>query len=73
MCKDILAIIQSLQEPTKSVVNLYIIDGFKHREIAEMLGISEGNSKWHLNKGRNQIKTALTLESERLERINEHR
>jgi RNA polymerase sigma-70 factor (ECF subfamily) len=35
------------------------VDGFKHKEIAEMLSISEGTSKWHLNSAREKLKDLL--------------
>ena len=43
--KELLRIIQQLPDGYRVVFNLYIIDGFNHREIAEKLGISEGTSK----------------------------
>lgn len=67
--KDILSLIQSLSEPTRTVINLYIIDGYKHKEISEMLDMSEGNSRWHLNKGRNFIKQYLEREEKILDKV----
>lgn len=45
-----------LPEATKKVFNLYAIDGYSHKEISEMLSISEGTSKWHLNAARQKLK-----------------
>lgn len=56
---DILALISQLPPATKEVFNLYAIDGFSHKEIAELLKISEGTSKWHLNSGRQKLKELL--------------
>lgn len=50
--KDLLLIIQSLPEGYRTVVNLFMVEGFMHKEIAEMLGISEGTSKSQLSKGK---------------------
>jgi RNA polymerase sigma-70 factor (ECF subfamily) len=36
----------------RTVLNLYIIEGYGHAEIAEMLGISEGTSKSQLSRAR---------------------
>ena len=49
------------QLPTVSrqVFNLYAIDGWKHREIAEQLHISEGTSKWHVNHARQLLQAML--------------
>jgi RNA polymerase sigma-70 factor (ECF subfamily) len=43
--KDLLEVINSLPTGFKAVFNLYAIEGFTHKEIAEMLSISEGTSK----------------------------
>lgn len=52
--------ITKLPPASQQVFNLYFIDGFKHKEIAEMLSISEGTSKWHLNSAREKLKEMLT-------------
>lgn len=57
--KDLRNLLNSLPEMTGKVFNLYAIDGFKHREIAEMLGMSEGTSKWHVNEARRRLKVQL--------------
>lgn len=44
---------------SRQVFNLYIVDGYKHREIAEMLEFSEGTSKWHLNAAREKLKDMI--------------
>ncbi len=49
---DLQALIDSLPDGYKMVFNLYIIEGYKHQEIAEMLGISEGTSKSQLSHAR---------------------
>ena len=51
--------IAKLPAASQQVFNLYYIDGYKHREIAEMLGISDGTSKWHLNFAREKLKEML--------------
>jgi RNA polymerase sigma-70 factor (ECF subfamily) len=52
-------LLKSLPAMTEKVFNLYAIDGFKHKEIAEMLAISEGTSKWHVSDARKRLKLAL--------------
>lgn len=54
--KHLLDQINLLPEATRKVFNLFAIDGFGHKEIAELLGISEGTSKWHLNAARQKLK-----------------
>jgi RNA polymerase sigma-70 factor (ECF subfamily) len=43
--KDLLEVINSLPTGFKAVFNLYAIEGFTHKEISELLSISEGTSK----------------------------
>lgn len=51
--------IAQLPPASQQVFNLYFIDGYKHREIAELLNISEGTSKWHLNWAREKLKEMI--------------
>lgn len=57
--KDILAIIQKLSPAYRTVFNLYVMDGFKHEEIAAQLNISVGASKSNLAKARMNIQKML--------------
>ena len=43
--KELLEMIQDLPDGCQVIFNLFAIEGYKHHEIAEMLGISEGTSK----------------------------
>ena len=58
-CAQIYAEIDKLPEATKKVFNLFVIDGYSHKEIAVMLEISEGTSKWHLNAARQKLKEQI--------------
>lgn len=51
--------IARLPAVSQRVFNLYVIDGFTHPEIADMLEISEGTSKWYLNKARNTLQEMI--------------
>ena len=53
--KDILSFIDTLPKGRRTVFNMYFIEGYKHQEIAEVLNITEGASKAHLNKARMQL------------------
>lgn len=57
--KEVIAAIQQLPEGYREVLNLFIVDGFSHKEISKMLGISEPNSKLRLNRARNMLKEKL--------------
>ena len=52
-------LIAQLPPASQQVFNLYFIDGYKHKEIADMLEISEGTSKWHINSAREKLKKML--------------
>ena len=54
--------VEKLPESTKVVFNLFAIDGFSHKEIGEMLGISEQTSKWHTKMARKKLKEQLKME-----------
>lgn len=57
--EDIQALIDSLPDGYKMVFNLYAIEGFKHQEIAKMLGISEGTSKSQLSHARKMLQEQI--------------
>jgi RNA polymerase sigma-70 factor (ECF subfamily) len=50
--QDLLHEIQQLPLGYRTVFNLYVIDGYSHKEIAEQLGITENTSKTQLRKAR---------------------
>ncbi|MFE3846582.1 RNA polymerase sigma factor [Flavobacterium sp. LB3P45] len=52
---DMQFLIDSLPDGYKMVFNLYVIEGFKHHEIASMLGINEGTSKSQLSHARKML------------------
>ena len=56
---EVLQLVQKLPTATQTVFNLYVIEGFNHREIGGILGISDGTSKWHLSEARRQLKQLL--------------
>lgn len=50
--QDLLKLVQKLSPGYRTIFNMYVIEGFTHREIAEMLNISEGTSKSQLARAR---------------------
>jgi RNA polymerase sigma-70 factor (ECF subfamily) len=54
--EDIQFLIDNLPDGYKMVFNLYCIEGYKHQEIATMLGINEGTSKSQLSHARKMLK-----------------
>ncbi|MBL0742798.1 RNA polymerase sigma factor [Chryseolinea lacunae] len=57
--EDLLKMIQELPTGYRIVFNLYAIDGYSHKEIAEQLGISENTSKSQLSRARVYLQKIL--------------
>ena len=53
--EDLLKLLKNLPEVTNRVFNLFAIDGYSHKEIGKMLGISDGTSKWHVAEARKRL------------------
>ncbi len=58
----LMSVINKLSPMDKQVFNLFAIDGYAHKEIAALLNISEGTSKWHVHEARKKIKELLVKE-----------
>ena len=56
---DILKLVQHLSPSYRIAFNLFVVEGFKHEEIAEKLGISSGTSKSNLAKARLKLKVMI--------------
>lgn len=52
--------IRELPDTTREILNLFAIEGYSHREIANTLHISEEASRWHLHKARNMLAEKLS-------------
>jgi len=57
--KDLIRMVQSLGTAYRTVFNLYVIDGFKHEEIAKTLGITVSTSKSNLSRARYRMRELL--------------
>ena len=57
--EEMMKLVHSLPDTDRIVFCMYAIDGYKHSEIAKSLSISEGTSKWYLNKARKNLKSLL--------------
>ena len=57
--KELLGLIQSLPAMTRTVFNLYVFEGFNHKEIATQLEISENTSHWHVHTAREMLQKKL--------------
>jgi len=50
--KDIIHLVQQLSPGYRTVFNMYVVEGYTHRQIADALGISEGTSKSQLSRAK---------------------
>lgn len=60
--QEIISAIQLLPPSYRMVFNLYVIEGYKHEEIANQLNISVGTTKSNLAIARNKLKKILINE-----------
>ena len=58
-CEDLLRLIQALPDGYRVVFNMYAVEGFSHKEIAESLQISESASKSQLSRARGWLKQRI--------------
>jgi RNA polymerase sigma-70 factor (ECF subfamily) len=61
--KDIMKMVQSLPDGYRTVFNLYVFDGLDHKEIGQLLGISEQTSKSQLHRARVLLKKKMVQAS----------
>lgn len=59
--EEIIRALQVLSPAYRSVFNLYVIEGYSHKEVAEQLGISESTSRSNLVKARQKLKQLLLV------------
>lgn len=58
--KELLALVHELPDTQRAVFNLYVFEDCSHKEIAGYLGITDNNSRWHLNDARKRLKEKIT-------------
>jgi len=56
---SIMELLEYLKPATKRVFMLYVIEGYTHKEIGEIMEMSDGTSKWHLSTARKELKVLL--------------
>jgi RNA polymerase sigma-70 factor (ECF subfamily) len=68
---QLIEMIQALPQGCQIVFNLFAIEGYSHKEIAEQLGISEGTSKSQFARAKSLLQQRITKESTYYERYGE--
>lgn len=56
LSEDIFKVLQQIPPASRNVFSLFVIEGYAHKEISEMLNISINTSKWHLAFARKEFK-----------------
>jgi RNA polymerase sigma-70 factor (ECF subfamily) len=56
---ELLQLVRELPPATQAVFNLYVIEGYNHKEIADLLKISTGTSKWHLSEAKKSLQKKI--------------
>lgn len=64
--KDILNIINELSPGYKQVFNMHVVEGYSHKEIADILGITEGTSKSQLARAKGALKKIIESRADRI-------
>jgi RNA polymerase sigma-70 factor (ECF subfamily) len=59
--------IQKLSPAYRTVFNLYVFEEYSHKEISEILGISEGTSKSNLSKAKVNLQNRLSIKFSKIE------
>ncbi len=57
--KELVKLIQTLPCTSQTVFNMFVFDGYSHKEISEILQISEGTSQWHVNNARKTLQQKI--------------
>lgn len=67
---DLLLMVQQLSPGYRMVFNLYVVEGFSHREISERLDITVSASKSNLSRAKQHLRKAIVTEEQRTEKKN---
>ena len=59
---DLIRMIEKLPTGYRTVFNLFVVEGYSHKEIAHMLGISDSTSKTQLKKARHHLMNNINEE-----------
>lgn len=57
--EELIALIHTIPNPYRAVFNLFIVDGYSHKEIGDMMGITESTSRSYLTRAKDFIKEVI--------------
>lgn len=61
--EELLQHFKMLPAVTRLVINLFAFDGYTHKDIAQLLNITETTSRWHLAEARKRLRTSMQLKA----------
>lgn len=61
--EEVMEFIRQLPPATHAVFTLYVLEGYSHKEIAALLTIKEGTSKWHLSEARKILQQKISAQN----------
>lgn len=67
--KDIINLVQQLSPGYRTVFNMYVVEGYTHKQIADQLGISEGTSKSQLSRAKQILQELVQKFIERRKQV----
>jgi RNA polymerase sigma factor (sigma-70 family) len=70
--KDIIQLVQQLSPGYRTVFNMYVVEGYTHKQIAEALNISEGTSKSQLSRAKLILQDLVQQFIERRKKFRDH-
>jgi RNA polymerase sigma-70 factor (ECF subfamily) len=60
---ELISMVQALPDGCRVVFNLFAIEGYSHKEIGELMGISEGTSKSQYNRAKSLLRAKIEKET----------
>lgn len=67
--ESLMKMVKELPDVSGKVFVFYVIEGFNHKEIGELLNITEGTSKWHLSTARKLLRDKLEKIEMKIQRM----
>ena len=58
---DLVKLLKVLPDQSSKVFRMFVIDGYSHKEISDILGISVGTSKWHVFKAKEKLVSVIDI------------
>ncbi|MEM8584139.1 MAG: sigma-70 family RNA polymerase sigma factor [Bacteroidota bacterium] len=60
--EDLVKLVRTLPDIPRIIFNLHVVEGYKHSEIAEQLGLTEANSRYHLRQAKLRLRSLIEIQ-----------